>query len=293
MATASEAKAVDSPLPKKGRRKPERSRTGTSAMKAMLEANTAGGARRVSEVFRDFCELSAIALRNSVDIRGREEREERYLQVVRGYTPEEANRFAELLAALTVELEKELSDVLGHLYMSLDLGNEDAGQFFTPYDVGLAVAQLTSAGLSAQLAGREYITVAEPACGSGGMIVAFAQTMREEGFNYQKQLHVTAQDIEPTAVHMTYIVLSLMHIPAVVVHGNTLLMEARDRWHTPAHILGGWSARLAARSEANAENAIGKTPALVIARPGPREPQEQGNTRFNGSADEPGNSLAS
>lgn len=268
-------------------------RTEAPTMKALLEANTAGGARRVSEVFRDFCELSAIALRNSVDIRGREEREERYLQVVSGYSAEEANRFAELLAALTVALEQELSDVLGHLYMSLDLGNEDAGQFFTPYDVGLAVAQLTSTGLSAQLADREYITVAEPACGSGGMIVAFAQTMREEGFNYQNQLHVTAQDIDPTAVHMTYIVLSLLHIPAVVVHGNTLLMEARDRWHTPAHILGGWSARLAAGPGAGAGAAAGQVPSDVVALDRPAEPQEQANQRSDGSTDGSKSALAS
>jgi hypothetical protein len=33
---------------------------------------------------------------------------------------------------------------------------------------------------------------------------------------------------------------NLLHIPAIVQHGNTLTLEEFGRWHTPAHILGGW-----------------------------------------------------
>lgn len=44
---------------------------------------------------------------------------------------------------------------------------------------------------------------------------------------------------------MTYLQLSLLHIPAVVVHGNALSLEEWGHWYTPAHILGGWRARLA------------------------------------------------
>jgi hypothetical protein len=41
------------------------------------------------------------------------------------------------------------------------------------------------------------------------------------------------------AVHMAYIQLSLLHVPAVVVHGNTLSLEEWGYWYTPAHILDG------------------------------------------------------
>ena len=65
--------------------------------------------------------------------------------------------------------------------------------------------------------------------------------MRSAGFNPQTQLHVTAEDIAPQAVHMAYIHLSLLHVPAVVHRRNTLTLETFDTWRTPAHILGGWS----------------------------------------------------
>lgn len=226
-------------------------------MKQLLEANTSYGVRRISQVFRDFCELAAIALRNAVDRDGWTEREKRYLQVISPYSHEEADRFAQIMAILAAELDRERSDVLGHLYMSLELGSDEMGQFFTPYHVSQLIAGMASLDLAGQVRDKGFVTVSEPTCGSGGMIVAQAEQMRADGLNYQQQLHVTAQDIELTSVHMTYIALALLHIPAVVTHGDTLRMEVRDRWFTPAHILGGWSARL--RSEPAANHESGQT----------------------------------
>ena len=230
-------------------------------MKKLLEANVAYGRRRIAQVFGDFCELSALAIRNSVDLNGHDEREERYMAIIGEYTPEEAARFGEILGKLTDELGGDLSDVLGHLYMSLDLGSDEMGQYFTPFEVSKLMASMTCAGFAERLAVQPYITVSEPTCGSGGMIVALADTMRAAGFNYQEQLHVTAQDLERTSVHMTYIALSLLHIPAVVIHGNTLTVEVLDSWYTPAHILGGWSSKLRAREAVREVAALTATPA--------------------------------
>ena len=76
------------------------------------------------------------------------------------------------------------------------------------------------------------------------MIIALALELKEQGVNYQKQLHVTAVDVDAKCVHMTYLQLALLHIPAVVVHGNSLSLEEYGRWHTPAHIMNGWNYRL-------------------------------------------------
>jgi hypothetical protein len=38
-------------------------------------------------------------------------------------------------------------------------------------------------------------------------------------------------------------------IPAIVLHANSLSGEVWSRWYTPAHALGGWRQRLAARRE--------------------------------------------
>lgn len=212
--------------------------------KSLLMENTCYGSRRLPEVFRDFCELSALAIRNRVDLHQRQEREQRYLQIVGNYTSEEETRFAQLLAIVASELVAGFDDVLGHHYMSLELGNDAMGQFFTPYHVSQLVAQMNCPDFAEHLNSKPFITVSEPTCGSGGMVVAFAEAMHRAGYDHTQQLHVSAQDLEATSVHMSYIALSLLGIPAVVTHGNTLSQEVRDRWATPAHIVGGWTQRL-------------------------------------------------
>lgn len=226
-------------------------------MKKLLEENTRGGQRRVAQTFRDFCELAAITLRNAVDGRVTQDegwlrREQRHLEISEGYDPKERDRFAEILALLTSALGHGLDDVLGKLYMSLDLGNDALGQHFTSFDVSLLVAKLAEGGAEEAIDKHGFVTVQEPACGSGGMIIAFAQALKDQGLNYQRELHVTATDLDITAVHMSYVQLALLWIPAIVVHGNTLSLETFDVWPTPAHVLGDFRTRLRLRSAAEA-----------------------------------------
>src|ERR1035438_3660342 len=68
--------------------------------------------------------------------------------------------------------------------------------------------------------------------------------MKNLGINYQQHLHVTAVDVDLKCVHMAYLQFALLHIPAVIVHGNSLSLEEFGRWYTPAHILGGWDWKL-------------------------------------------------
>ena len=51
-----------------------------------------------------------------------------------------------------------------------------------------------------------------------------------------------------TAAHMTMIQLSLLHLPATIIVGDTLANERRDVFYTPAFHLGGWGARLRAHT---------------------------------------------
>jgi hypothetical protein len=79
------------------------------------------------------------------------------------------------------------------------------------------------------------------------MVIALAKAIHDLGINYQHHLHVTAIDIDPRAIHMAYAQLSLLHVPAHLIVGNSLSGEIAEHWYTPAHILGGWNARLALR----------------------------------------------
>ncbi len=76
------------------------------------------------------------------------------------------------------------------------------------------------------------------------MVIAMAEAMNKAGINYQQHMHVVAQDVDSRAVHMAFLQLSLLHIPAVVVLGNTLALEVREQWFTPAHIMGLWGVKL-------------------------------------------------
>lgn len=204
--------------------------------------------RGVHEVFRDFCELGALAISNAVDHLQFEKREARYLEIVGRYSPEEVARFPSMLGELVQMLEEGFDDHLGGLFMQLELGNHWKGQFFTPYSVASLMARMTLVDARDQIEREGFITINEPACGAGAMVIACADAIHEQGINYQQAMHVTTQDIDATAAHMAYIQLSLLHVPAMVVEGNSIAMTQWAHWLTPAHVLGGWDVRLRRRS---------------------------------------------
>jgi hypothetical protein len=110
------------------------------------------------------------------------------------------------------------------------------------------MAQMILPDAAARIERTGFITINEPSVGAGGMVIAAADTLQRTGVNYQQHMHVVAVDIDATACHMTYIQMSLLHIPGIVVHGNSLSGEAPlDSWLTPAHVLGGWDRKLAQR----------------------------------------------
>ncbi len=215
----------------------------------LLEQNV--GSQRMSQVFEDFVETAALAFRNSLDRAdpdAHERRENRYLQIAGSYGSDAMTRFGQALARVTLEMEQNPRDVLGELYMSLDLGNERLGQFFTPYDIARLMATMTISDLTRQIETSGTASLYEPACGAGGFVIAATQALREAGVNYQRALFVETEDVSITAVHMTYIQLTLLHVPALVHHCNTLTQETFDTWPTPAYVLGGWAARRNAQS---------------------------------------------
>ncbi|MDG9857398.1 N-6 DNA methylase [Pseudomonas nitroreducens] len=199
------------------------------------------------DVFGDFVEMAAIAVSNGVDLAQREPREARYMALIRRYEPEEQKLFPQMLAELTMALEFGPDDVLGKVFGELELGNAARGQFFTPYSVcALMARQQVGDGddLRRHIASKGFITLLEPAVGAGAMVIAMAEALQQEGLSYQNHMHVTAQDIDSRAVHMSYLQLSLLHIPATIILGNTLAAEEREHWYTPAHVFGLWSVRL-------------------------------------------------
>lgn len=196
-------------------------------------------------IFADFCEMYALAISQPFNQLNKplwERREEQYLRTVRRYSKSEVRGFLGIRDAVVEALEMSGVDVLGSAYEELEVANKDAGQFFTPYHLCELIAELTVDEAMVEKARDEgFITIAEPACGAGAMIIAVANIMRAKGLNPQRQLHITAIDKSATAAYMCYIQLSLLGIPASVWIGNTLSMEMQERFLTPMHMMGGWA----------------------------------------------------
>ena len=197
------------------------------------------------KVFSDFVEVSAIALSNAVDKTNYAEREQRYLDIVGQYTKEEFHTFPELLGMLIEHLETYPKDVLGDIFHELELHNERKGQFFTPYPICQMMAKIVIGDNPQSIIDKNgFITVSEPSCGTGAMVIATAYELLSQGINYQQSMHVTAIDLDATCIHAAYVQFSLLHIPATLIHGDSLSLKSYNQWYTPAHVWGFWQQRM-------------------------------------------------
>lgn len=220
---------------------------------------TVGYRHGLWQVFRDFVAMGAIALSNAADKRNFEAREAEYMTIVGRYTKEEADELARGFAHVVMGLEVGLCDFLGSLYMSLELGDSWKGQYFTPYEVSRLMAGITMGDKGpSEVEAKGFITVNDPCIGGGAMVIAAAHAMLDAKINYQQHMHAVGVDIDIVAVHMAYIQLSLLHIPAVIYHGNSLSLEVWSVWHTPAHTLGLWDHKL--RRAGRAANLVQPAP---------------------------------
>jgi hypothetical protein len=198
-------------------------------------------------VFSDWCECAAISMSNAVDLVHFEKREARYLEIVGKYDHPTVETFTKIMGEVIMAMEDAPQDILGATFHALELHNKARGQFFTPYPICRMMALMLAGSkeeISKIIEKRGFMVAQEPAVGSGAMIVALAEAIRDAGFNYQHLLHVTAVDIDRRAVHMAYIQFSLMHIPAIVLVGDSLAMKFHEEWRTLAHVMGGWNAKL-------------------------------------------------
>ena len=172
-------------------------------------------------IFYDYVKMYALAIQNSFTVHDGvwHQRENDYLNTVKKYTKDEIQELSKLLELLVSAYGEEPdADVLGEIYMSCRMGNKYMEQFFTPYNVARMMAEMQLG--TCEL--KEPFSLYEPTCGSGVMIIAAANTLKRRGFDYQKYLEVTAQDLDWTCVYMTYIQLSLLGIKAHVIQGDTL-----------------------------------------------------------------------
>lgn len=183
--------------------------------------NGLSGSRSPYDVFCDWVKCMALSIQNNCSFYGTsvwQEREEEHIKTIHPYGTDK-KKFSEMFALLALILEDDMTDALGQIYMESGCGNKNTGQFFTPFHVSEACARLA---LMEDISDRKRITLNEPSCGGGGMIIATAKALKDKGINYQRTLDVVAQDLDWKAVYMCYVQLSLLGIRGIVVQGNTL-----------------------------------------------------------------------
>ena len=180
------------------------------------------GSQSPYNIFCDWIELMALAIANSLCVihsHTWRDREKRYVQIAEKYSKDDMHNFVNMFAWLTKSFDEKISDILGEIYMESGCGNKNTGQIFTPYSVSLMTAETS---IPNDYDGSYPLTVNEPSCGGGGMIIAFADALKRKGFNYRECMRVVAQDLDWKGVYMCYVQLSLLGIDAVVVQGDTL-----------------------------------------------------------------------
>lgn len=202
------------------------------------------------KAWTDFITMAACSIANAVDRGPRwQERERMYMEIAGRYKPEQLGVFAELLAIVAEALERDPEqDFLGVMFQDLELNSHWHGQFFTPYHVCKFMAQVVNVdGDQAEIEEKGYISVNDPACGAGALLIAAANAYRASGINYQTSVLFVAQDIDFTAAMMCYIQLSLLGCSGYVIVGDTLRNPPTDPlpddyqvWYTPFYFTDVW-----------------------------------------------------
>ncbi len=210
------------------------------------------------QIWQDFIMLSACSISNAVDKRHSEKREKAYMNIAGKYSSNELEKFVAMLGNVVTGLERNPDqDFLGDLFMNLDLSNEWKGQFFTPYSVCRCMAgMLMSDDVLGKIADKGWISVNDPACGAGALLIAYANEFLKQHINYQQSVLFVAQDVDQLAGMMCYIQLSFLGCagytviqntltnPAVAVDDKGLLpVDSDNVWYTPMYFLDNWCIR--------------------------------------------------
>ena len=181
------------------------------------------------DAFRAFLEAGYRSIRGAF-LHGDawQQNEDEYMKIVRRcrHPKETMAALVEMMGHTVEALEAKCEDFLGPVYMDIG-GSKDHGQFFTPHELSSLIARVNMPDLGEMIAAspRGYFTAHEPAAGMGGMVLAVAEIMREQGFEPARHCHWQMIDVEFKAMAGCYIQTSLAGVSGIVVHGNALTLQ--------------------------------------------------------------------
>lgn len=198
-----------------------------------------GGKYSARDTFKDVITL-AVYFINATMLNSKEYAK-KFDDIMKKYTINEQRKIWQILLDLINLYNKqiEVTDIMTLIFEELGLGNKNTGQFFTPTSVSILANKITldSNDIEKDIKEEGYTTFHEPSAGAGGMILVFANELKDKGYDTYRNLYVEAWDIDVLCAYMTYLQLSMYDIPAKVINGDILLLKENLTLYTPAYYM--------------------------------------------------------
>ena len=135
------------------------------------------------------------------------------------YTREQGEEFGRLLVMYVKTVEEHpFRDILGELFMRLDVNSARAGQFFSPFSIAEMMAKMDfdPEAFKRLVEEKGEVTVCDPAVGSGVLLLAFAKIVNDTFGRWgTDQIRLYGQDIDPRCVNMCRIQLRMNGLDGV------------------------------------------------------------------------------
>ena len=155
--------------------------------------------------------------------------EDEYMAMIQSHTEGDkgirgVDLMPQMFGQLVEAMEQTRADILGDLFQGAITYGE-AGQYLTPEPLCHLMAKLTGDEQ------KESEVVCDPCCGTGRMLLAYAEHRRPKA--------LVGQDIDLRCVKITAINLGLRNLYGYVLWGNSLASECKRVYRTGFNIHGG------------------------------------------------------
>lgn len=206
------------------------------------------GKKKLTEVFTDFFELTAISIMSSTyaiginsleDIDKNAELLERFSVIKGKYTEKEFLKFDEIYSDIVELMDNNLKtkgyiDIFTQLYEELGQASAGLAQFFTPKGVADICGQIAfdTNKMLEMYKKNGKVKIYDPTCGAGALLLQAVNAAVKIGIPIG-DIFVEGQDLSNESCYMCYVQLSLYGIQGIIKQGDVLKNEINTIWITP------------------------------------------------------------
>ena len=130
----------------------------------------------------DFLTMAGLAYTQPLEMnmKIKETRENKFLEIEKKYTREEMKQMSELLADLTkiYTVKSDVIDVLGEIILKLDIPEDKKMKFYQRWDASLTMASINFNDFDKAKNEKGFCSVVDPICGVGSTILAAAHVLK-------------------------------------------------------------------------------------------------------------------